>query len=143
MLKKQTFIVVALLLVIILAGCNPGDNSDDDYNPYGDMGNSWPSSSTLSTYGLGGMGQPAGISDITWLEYDHYTAYEYPVIYIGFTGTAATDTAIRNYFSSNGWSGDGGSYQGTSAFTYTKSTAAAYYAFSGGVGYIIAGYPTE
>ncbi|MDR1973024.1 MAG: hypothetical protein LBQ46_14015 [Treponema sp.] len=155
MLQKKALAASALLLgvlaVFAMAGCdagnNPGNPDDDpfDENPYGDSGTGWPSSSRLSTYGLGGMGQPSGASDITWVDYNdtYYTGYSYPVIYIGFSGTAATDTAVQNWFSGNGWAAEGGSYGGASYFSYTKGEAAAYFGFSEGSGYIVAGYPVD
>ncbi|MDR1100346.1 MAG: hypothetical protein LBL28_07690 [Treponema sp.] len=149
---KNLRVVMALLFGIMLAftlmGCNNSDDSADnpyDGNPYGDEGTGWPSS-RLSKYGLGGMSQPAGMSNIEWWEYDgDYPGYDYPVISISFSGTANTDTAIQQYFSGDGWTPSGTSYGGTSAFYYTKGTAAAYYYFdsSSSIGAIVAGYPAD
>jgi hypothetical protein len=149
---KTVFAVMALLLGVVmvftLIGCDNGnggnENNGNPYNPYGDEGTGWLSSK-LSTYGLGGMSQPSGMSNIEWWEYEHYTGYEYPVIYITFNGTANTNTAIQQYFSNNGWVSSGYSYEGMSAFSYTKGTAAAYHYFDGSsfTGWIIAGYPAE
>jgi hypothetical protein len=89
------------------------------------------------------MSQPGGSSNIEWWDYENYTGYAYPVIYISFSGSASTDTAIQQYFSNNGWTSDGYSYEGMSAFSYTRNTAAAYHFYdsSSSTGWIIAGYP--
>jgi hypothetical protein len=146
---KNMFTAPALFLGALLAftllGCDNGNGDPSNpYNPYGDEGTGWPSSK-LSTYGLGRMSQPSGMSNIEWWEYEYYTGYDYPVIYITFSGTAATDTAIQQYFANNGWIPSGGSYEGMSAFSYTKNSAAAYHFFdsSSSTGWIVAGYPTE
>jgi hypothetical protein len=150
--RKSVFVVAVLLLGITsaftLIGCNNGnDDPYDPYDPYGDGGTGWPSS-RLSTYGLGGMSAPAGMSNIEWWEYDgDYADYDYPVIYITFSGSANTDTAVQQYFSNNGWTADDGSYQGTSSYFYTKGDAAVYYFFgdsgSDSMGWIVAGYPED
>jgi hypothetical protein len=145
-------LLFGVLLMFTLPGCDSGGNGgkggnnygDEDLYPYGKGGTGWPSSK-LSTYGLGGMSQPAGMSNIQWWEYEDYTGYEYPVIYISFNGTANSDAAIKQYFSGSGWTAEGYSYEGMSAFSYTKGTAAAYYYFdsSSSTGLIVAGYPTD
>jgi hypothetical protein len=148
--RKSVSILVVLLLgilpVLALIGCDNGNNSPSDpYYPYGDYGTGWPSSN-LSTYGLGGMSQPAGMSNIEWWEYDgNYADYDYPVISISFNGATSTDTAIQQYFSNNGWTPSGISYEGTSSFYYTKNSAAVYYFYDGSssTGGIVAGYPEE
>jgi hypothetical protein len=150
--RKRVLAVAALLFGIIsaltLTGCDNGNNDPnpyDPYNPYGDEGTGWPSS-RLSTYGLGGMSQPAGMSNIEWWEYDgDYAGYDYPVIYISFNGSANTDTAIQQYFSANNWTSSGSSYQGMSSYSYTKNSAVAYHFYdsSSSEGWIIAGYPED
>jgi hypothetical protein len=151
--RKSVLAVAALLFGIMLAltltGCDNGNNDPydpyDPYNPYGDGGTGWPSS-RLSTYGLGGMSAPTGMSDIEWWEYDgDYAGYDYPVIYITFKGSANTDTAIQQYFSANGWTPNGGSYEGMSSYSYTKNTAIVYHFYddSSSEGWIVAGYPED
>jgi hypothetical protein len=148
--RKSVLVVAAMLgtmLTFALIGCNNGNDDpyDDPYGPYGDGGTGWPSS-RLSTYGLGGMSAPAGMSNIEWREYDgDYAEYDYPVIYISFNGSANTDTAIQQYFSANGWTPNGGSYQGMSSYSYTKNSAIAYHFYdsSSSEGWIIAGYPYD
>jgi hypothetical protein len=144
--KMFAALLLGSLLVFTLVGCDNGNgepnNPYNPYNPYGDEGIGWPSSK-LSTYGLGGMSQPSGMSNIEWWELEYYTGYDYPVIYITFSGTAATDTSIQQYFSGSGWTADGYSYGGTSGFTYTKGNTETYYMFSDGFGWIVSGHPTE
>jgi hypothetical protein len=135
-------VLLAFVLMLSLAGCAKAGLGEGNYQGV-KSGTGWPSSK-LSSYGLGGMSQPTGASDITWATVDDdYARYgqEYPGIYISFSGTAATDAAIQDYFSS--WTAQGASYQGSSSFMYTKGSVTAYYSFSSGSGFIYSGYPTN
>jgi len=60
----------------------------------------WPSTSILDSFGLQGMTQPAGATQIY---YDTSTANQ---LNITFYGTSATETAVEGYFSSGAWSSD-------------------------------------
>ena len=149
MLKKKLFgilpLILGLMLVFTLIGCK----DDGPGGIYGgnDMGEGWPSSSKLNQFGLNGMSQPTGATNITWVDYTDlpYTGYNYPIIYIGFSGTAATSTAIYNWFNTNGWTPDTSDYfdptTGTAVCTYTKGSYEAYFCFGSGTGWIISGAP--
>jgi hypothetical protein len=82
------------------------------------------------------MSQPQGASNIEWWEYEDFTGYEYPVIYISFNAAAAAGTAIQNYFDTNGWAG----YAYGGYGSYSKGNASAGFSVAGGFGYIVAGY---
>ena len=63
-----------------------------------ESGQSWPSSAQLAEYGISGLSQPSGATNVRWrLQPDMYS---YPVIVISFNGTATEDTAIKNHFRS-------------------------------------------
>jgi hypothetical protein len=88
------FAVLIIAVIFTLAGCEDpnGGGGDDD---------SWPPSSELSTFLLGGWTQPDGISGITW-GYLPGTAEMH--LQIQFSGASAqTADAINDYLTSNGY----------------------------------------
>jgi len=61
-------------------------------------GEGWPPASTLSEYGLVRMSHPTEMTGIYWnIETD------VRLVHIRFSGTAGTLTAVKNWFTSNGW----------------------------------------
>ena len=59
----------------------------------------WPPATVLTEYGLVGMTMPNEMRSISWnVETDSM------LVHIRFSGTAATLTAIKNWFTSNDWS---------------------------------------
>ena len=144
MLKKRVFSLLALFLGIMLVfafiGCKADPDLEED-DPNGLYGSSWPSNSTLTKYGLDGMSQPTGATDISWVDYasTYYAGYSGPVLTISFGGTAATDTAVQEWFGGQGWTAEGGAYMGTSSFIFSKGTWSTYYGFANGSGTIVAG----
>jgi hypothetical protein len=109
--------IAMLLLALSLAACsgkkesgnNSASGSPQAVSQSGgsgdvDNGTGWPSSSVLSKYGLNGMSQPNGISDIKW---ESRLTAGYPTLTIEFGGTdGTTNTAIETWLNTNGWRQD-------------------------------------
>jgi hypothetical protein len=83
----------------------------------GGTGN-WPNSTILAEYGLSGMTVPAGATNIT---HSVATVGGHSLT-INFTGSSASDTPVKNGFTSSGWTeDDDASYEDFIAIFYTKA----------------------
>jgi len=108
-------------------------------------GSGWVGNDVLSRFGLNGMRQPDDMKNILWTDYTetYYSGYDYPIIYINFEGSAKTDIAIRNWFSSNGWQASEDSTHEESPFfsmfIYSKGNYEALYMFENGKGFLMSG----
>jgi hypothetical protein len=118
-IARPAMLVTALMLIALsLAACGgkkeSGNNSGISDSPQvvsqsggsGDAenGTGWPPSPILSKYGLSGMSEPSGMSDIKW---ESRLTSGYPTLNIEFSGIdGTTNTAIENWFSGNDWRED-------------------------------------
>ena len=97
----------------------------------------FPTDAKLADYGLSGMSQTVAMTSIRWNERIDSGA---PVIHITFNGTDATDAAIKNWFTSSGWTvGSDESYENETNIRYIKGNVVANYAFGQRRGFIISG----
>ena len=129
----------------------PSRGSEISTNPSGGSGGTnlegsgWVENDVLSRFGLNGMTQPDDMENILWTDYTetYYSGYDYPIIYINFEGSAKTDIAIRNWFSSNGWQASEDSTHEESPFfsmfIYSKGNYEALYMFENGKGFLMSG----
>lgn len=92
----------------------------------------WPPTNVLTEYGIAGMSQPIGATEVWWrIMQDGYGGsgfFNVPVLYISLKATTSTEQAVKNWFNSNGWT----SYSDGSRSMprYTKSNARAGHDFS-------------
>jgi hypothetical protein len=97
----------------------------------------WPPANILKEYGIEGMPQPTGANSVWWRR---AAANEgllgVPNLLIGFKGTNAAGTAIKNWFDRSGWNQTSSNRNGGA---YRKANSQAYYDFSDGTGQIVAG----
>ena len=84
--RSKVFLIMIFTLSLVLAGGLAAQNS----------GSGWPSAAQLTEYGISGFAQPAGTTGAGWRLQPNL--YEYPAIYIWFSGSAAANTAAKNYF---------------------------------------------
>ena len=102
--------IIALTAVIgfSFAACDLSALIDDDDDDSGSSSSSskggsssgtWPSGTVLSEFGISGLNQPPGTSEIAW---QRTVVSEGKVLYIVFT-TTANVSYFNNYFETNGW----------------------------------------
>ena len=100
----------------------------------------WPPANILREYGIEGMPQPTGATNVRWRRAEanegSYMLNNVRSLYIPFSGTNATLTALRNWFDRNGWTLEDSA---NGVYQYTKGNAGAYFDCSGGTGQIQAG----
>ena len=117
-----------------------------------ERGDAWPPANILGQFGIEGMPQPAGVSEVYWRgdwaevsEGARAVTRGNPALLIGLRGSNATGNAIKDWFDRNGWTlisredrvYNAGDYQ------YTKGSSIAYFDFSDGTGQIVAGVIPE
>ena len=138
-MKRVDKIVITALLLFATATVYGQTNYSTD---------GWPPANILQQYGITGMPQPTGATEAYWRgdwadvnEAASSMTRGNPAILIGFRGTSATGTAIRNWFDSNGWSQTG---RRTNGAIYSKGNSVAYYDYnSDNTGQIVAGVVRE
>ena len=156
MMKKKGFGMMAVLIAVMLvgvlsfgfvgcdngtAGGNGGGSEGGGGGGGGGGGNipsnanrGWPSSSTLTTYGLSGLPQVSGASNIWW---DSEMDDGVEVIGIAFQVSSDPTSFYRSWFTSNGFM-ELGSNAGTTVFfnIQTGAMGSVHYDSSEGWGYI-------
>jgi len=103
-IKFFGFIALVAVIVFSLTAAKCSGNKDNGGGS--DDGNGWPPNSILSNYGASGMTAPTGATGISYSEIRNVNVPDTGItdsLYIYFTATSATDTAINNWLSSNGW----------------------------------------
>jgi hypothetical protein len=129
MKKKQRLIIGFAVLMIAamftVAGCGDSGSGDPTTPPGGNGGggnggqnSGWPNNTVLAEYGLSEMTTPTGASGIT---YSIATVGGHALT-IYFTGSSASDNAVKSVFISSGWAEDSdASYGEIIAIFYTKA----------------------
>ena len=138
---KRIFWATILLIAIMTSNLSAQDRGD-----------TWPPANILRQFGIEGMPQPAGTSEVYWRgdwaevsEGARAVTRGNPALLIGLRGTNATGNAIKDWFDRNGWAlisredrvYNAGDYQ------YIKGSFIAYFDFSDGTGQIVAGVIPE
>ena len=108
----------------------------------------WPPANILRQFGIEGMPQPTGAREAYWRgdwaevqETVRSFTRGNPALLIGFSGTNATGTAIKNWFERNGWSQTDTRRNGA---YYRKGNSVAFYDYaSDNTGQIVAGVIQE
>ncbi len=136
---KKIVCSAALLLLIMSANLMAQNRGDG-----------WPSANILKQFGVEGMPQPAGASEVFWRgDWEQVSnpasnmTRGNPALLIQFRGTGATGTVIKNWFERNGWEAADNYFRADGA--YRNGNAGAYYNYntSEGTGQIVAGVIPE
>jgi len=114
--KFSVFLVILVCLLtlgLVFVSCDDGSTGGGDGDNNGSSGDEgytkgWPPNNVLSDFAIGGLSQPAGMTNPKWKRTDNSYFSELDISFDEQTDSGVIESinsSVLNYLRSNGWEG--------------------------------------